>query len=250
MAENGSLTETKKFETRKEMKDHLVGILRDLNKKGEFNILVHQINNYASFWFRGKNITEQKINGIFDYGLELKEYSSIFGTTNLACVSSSLDADAILDYNYYKNSHFPICVIAIPKFIDVDGEKTEFSTYKSHTQQAQAEIRNAFVSEGINVDRHHMKLNLLDVIKGYNALPTGYVVGVAIEQGQGYTFIENPFHLRAATKQEYQAYQDSVANKIKNAYDEYGTKDPAQLMIKSYQKEQNGRETSSLEDYD
>lgn len=240
---------TIKFKSRKEAEQHLVDIMNDLNKKGEFNIFVHQINNFRDFWNTGGDIIQKKIDGIMRYGLKLGDYASLLGTTNLACVSSSLDADSILNYDYHRESSFPTCVIAIPKFIDVDGEKVEYSTYKSNSMDAQKQIKNVFNDKKIWIDRHHLKVSIFDAIKGYRDLPKHYIVGILKKVDGGYDFIENTEHLRFANSEQFQNYQNVVAEKIKDAYHEYNSKDPIDLIVKSYQKEQKWRE-DQLADYD
>lgn len=240
---------TIKFNSRKEVEKYLVDVMSDLNKKGEFNIFVHQINSYQTHFERGKNILEKKIEGILRDGLTLSAYASIFGTTNLACSSFELNPNPILDYDYYRGSNFPICVIAIPKYIDVDGEKTEFSTYQSNTAEIREQIRHIFFDNGFHTSNHNIKSSLFDVIKEYKDLPNYYVLGVMNQGENNFTFVENPQHLKMANKKEFKKYQQSVSNKIKDAYEEYGTKDPVQLMVKSYQKEHLWRDEQLL-DYD
>lgn len=242
------MQEKKHFDTREDIKKYLVEILRELNKRGEFNIFVHQINNFRDFWVSDGDI-QQKIDGIFRNGLRIGDYSSLFGTTNLACVSSSLDADLILDYDYHHEQTFPTCVIAIPKYIFVDGEKVEYSTYKSNSKGVREEIRQAFEQKNINVDGHHLKRSIFDAIKGYRNLPHHYVVGIVRKEEKGYSFVENLGQLKNANDEQYQNYQNVIAEKIKQAYQEYNSKNPIDLIVKSYQKEQKWRD-AQLDDYD
>lgn len=238
-----------KFENREELNKFLVNQLQQLNQKGEFIIFVHQINGYRSYWESEGDIIKQKVDGILKYGLRLSDYSSILGTTNIACSSSDLDPNPIVEYDYHHQSSFPTCVIAIPRYIEVDGKQVEFSTYKYGSENVRGEIRNYFNNNGIAIDGHHLKSSLFDVIKEYNQLPIHYVLGVLVKREQGFVFIENSEHLKNTNADQFQAYQTSVASKIKKAYSEYGTEDMHQLIFKSYQKEQKWRE-AQLADYD
>lgn len=238
-----------KFENREELNQFLINQLQQLNQKGEFIVFVHQINNFRSYWEYGGDIIKQKIDGIFNNGLRLSDYSSILGTTNIACASSQLNPDPIVDYDYHHQSSFPTCVIAIPKYIEIDGKQVEFPTYKYGNHNVISELRQYFNNNGINIDGHHLKSSLFDVIKGYNQLPTYYVLGVLVKREKDYVFIENSEHLKNTNSDQFQAYQKSVASKIKSAYQEYGTDDIHQLILKSYQKEQKWRE-AQLDDFD
>ncbi len=237
------------FKNREELRKYLFEQMKELNKKGEFNIFVHQINNYKNFFDHGEDILQRKIDGIFDGGLRLGQYSSIFGTTNLVSCSSDLDVDSILDYNYYRNSNFPTLVMAIPKYIDVDGKKVEFSSYKNNVEGAREEIKNEFRANGIVESNHNIKSCLFDVLKGYNNLPQYYILGVVAKDKDGYVFVENKNHLKNFSSNDYQNYLDCVSNKIKQKYAEFGTDDPIALMIKSFRNEQKWRDEQLL-DYD
>lgn len=223
--------------------------MNELNRKGEFNIFVHQINNYKNYLDSGEDVLQKKICGIIDDGLRLGKYSSIFGTTNLVASSLERNVDPVIDYNYYRNSDFPILVVAIPKYIDVDGKKVEFSSYKNNTEGAREEIKNEFRSNGIYESNHNVKSCLFDVLKGYSNLPKHYILGIFTQNDNEYSYIENKEHLKNLSNVDFQKYKDCIANKIKNKYAEFSTDEPLTLMVKSFQKEQKWRDEQLL-DYD
>lgn len=243
------MTTKHNFKNREEIKIYLLEQMNELNRKGEFNIFVHQINNYKNYLDSGKDVLQKKICGIVDDGLRLGKYSSIFGTTNLVASSLERNVDPVIDYNYYRNSDFPILVVAIPKYIDVDGKKVEFSSYKNNTEGAREEIKNEFRTNGIYESNHNIKSCLFDVLKGYNNLPKHYILGVLIKNGNEYSFVENNEHLKNLSDADFAKYKDCVANKIKTKYDEFSTEEPLTLMIKSFRTEQKWRDEQLL-DYD
>ena len=159
------------------------------------------------------------------------------------------NVDPVIDYNYYRNSDFPILVVAIPKYIDVDGKKVEFSSYKNNTEGAREEIKNEFRENNIFESNHNIKSCLFDVLKGYNNLPKHYILGVLIKNGNEYSFVENNEHLKNLSDADFAKYKDCVANKIKTKYDEFSTEEPLTLMIKSFRTEQKWRDEQLL-DYD
>lgn len=237
------------FKNRDEIKAYLMKQMEELNQKGEFNIFVHQINNYKNYLDLGENILQRKIDGIMSDGLRLGEYSSIFGTTNLVASSFDQNVDPVLNYDYHRNSKFPVLVIAIPKHVDVDGKKIEYSSYKNNTEGAREEIKNEFRSNGIYESNHNVKSCLFDVLKGYSNLPKHYILGIFTQTDNEYSYIENKEHLKNLSNVDFQKYKDCIANKIKNKYAEFSTDEPLTLMVKSYQKEQKWRDEQLL-DYD
>lgn len=237
------------FKNRDEIKAYLMKQMEELNQKGEFNIFVHQINNYKNYLDLGENILQRKIDGIMSDGLRLGEYSSIFGTTNLVASSFDQNVDPVLNYDYHRNSKFPVLVIAIPKYVDVDGKKIEYSSYKNNTEGAREEIKNEFRSNGIYESNHNVKSCLFDVLKGYSNLPKHYILGIFTQNDNEYSYIENKEHLKNLSNVDFQKYKDCIANKIKNKYAEFSTGEPLTLMVKSFQKEQKWRDEQLL-DYD
>ena len=243
------MTTKHNFKNREEIKIYLLEQMNELNRKGEFNIFVHQINNYKNYLDSGEDVLQKKICGIIDDGLRLGKYSSIFGTTNLVASSLERNVDPVIDYNYYRNSDFPILVVAIPKYIDVDGKKVEFSSYKNNTEGAREEIKNEFRENNIFESNHNIKACLFDVLKGYGNLPQYYILGVLSKGENNYSYVENNEHLKNLSDADFAKYKDCVANKIKTKYDEFSTKEPLALMIKSFRTEQKWRDEQLL-DYD
>ncbi len=243
------MTTKHNFKNREEIKIYLLEQMNELNRKGEFNIFVHQINNYKNYLDSGEDVLQKKICGIIDDGLRLGEYSSIFGTTNLVASSLERNVDPVIDYNYYRNSDFPILVVAIPKYINVDGNNVEYSSYKNNVEGAREEIKQEFRSNGIYESNHNVKSCLFDVLKGYSNLPKHYILGIFTQTDNEYSYIENKEHLKNLSNVDFQKYKDCIANKIKNKYVEFSTDEPLTLMVKSYQKEQKWRDEQLL-DYD
>ena len=243
------MEKTHNFKNREELKKYLIQQMDELNKKGEFNIFVHQINNYKNYLDDGKDILQRKIDGILESGLRLGEYASIFGTTNLVASSFEQNVDPVIDYDYHRNSSFPVLVIAIPKYVDVDGKKVEFSSYKNNTEGAREEIKNEFRTNGIFESNHNIKSCIFDTLKGYNNLPKHYILGVLTKKQNEYSYIENDDHLKNLSDVDFAKYKDCIANKIKNKYAEFSTQEPLSLMVKSFQNEQKWRDEQLL-DYD
>lgn len=244
-----TMTNKLSFATREELQQYLIKLQKRLNEKGEFNIYVHQINSWQHGGGDKEQIIEGKVNGILNNGLSLYEYSSIFGTTIFLGSTNSDVSDAIIDYDYHHDSSYPTCVIAIPKFVNIDGKRVEYSSFKSNSPEAFQEINKAYRDEKLMPTTDHKKANLFDVVKGSSMLPVYYILGVKMEDEQGFSFVENSAHLMNSNDQEYQNYEEKVAEKICSAAKNFGTTNPIELMIKAYRQEEKWRE-DRLDDYD
>lgn len=244
------MTDKKTFATREQLKQYLISLQNELNQKCEFNIFVHQINDWEHGGGDDKEaIINGKIEGILNNGLSVNSYSSIFGTTIFIGSTSQPVADAIIDYNYHRVDSYPTCVIAIPKYIEIDGKQVEFSSYKSNSEQAKQEIAKAFQDAHLFATPDHRKSSLLDVVKGSSKLPTYYILGIKKQTEQGYEFVENTQSLKNSNEQEFENYKQKVAEKICHAADVYGTTNPIEMMLKSYKSEEKWRE-DQLDDFD
>ena len=80
-------------------------------------------------------------------------------------------------------------------------------------------------------------------------MPQYYILGVLSKGENNYSYVENNEHLKNLSDADFAKYKDCVANKIKTKYDEFSTKEPLTLMIKSFRTEQKWRDEQLL-DYD
>ena len=54
------MTTKHNFKNREEIKIYLLEQMNELNRKGEFNIFVHQINNYKNYLDSGEDVLQKK----------------------------------------------------------------------------------------------------------------------------------------------------------------------------------------------
>ena len=80
-------------------------------------------------------------------------------------------------------------------------------------------------------------------------MPQYYILGVLSKGENNYSYVENNEHLKNLSREGFKKYSDRIANKIKDRYKEFATKDPLALMIKSFRTEQKWRDEQLL-DYD
>lgn len=121
------------FDTKEELINYLHKMLKKLNKMDEFIVLAHQVNDYRDFMSDGDPM--KKLKSILHGGLSASSYGSIDGTTTrVGSTKNPLTAKQAVSYNYHRVPEticYPTVLITLPKFVMVNGKKTEFceSTY-------------------------------------------------------------------------------------------------------------------------
>ena len=248
------MCDTFKFKQESELESFLYEVLNKLNQKGEFNIFLHQINEGGYKAFGVVNGINLKIKSILKHGFFISNYSSICGTARLLGSSKQAKVDEILDYRYYQNhSDISICVIAIPKYIECNGKKLEYSSFEGKSNHDLDDKLRESYGRLIKYipDSHHRKCSLFDAIKGYKELPKCYFLGVLKMnyQTDEYEFINPETHLIFKNDSEIKLHDKEVVDKITALYDKHQTKDMSEIIVKSYKEEESIRSAESDFDF-
>ena len=233
------------FNSREELKNYLENLLRGVGSKQEYNIYLHQINDYYDDVnnLYGADAVKSKVFGILDKGFYISRYSALSGTAKMAGSTEFITGDDILDYEYYtKLNYKAICVVAIPKYISVDGEMVEYSSYNGQDSWSFPEdLTNEYIKIVKSApELHYFKCCLFDAIKSYNDLPSCYMLGMVTidKNNEQYAFIETGKHLYRLPEYLVLKHNNSVENKIKNLYEKYNTRDRKTVIVEAFKEDQ------------
>lgn len=117
-----------KINNREEFLKNMQKVVDEVSGKGEYNVYLHHIWPIRRAFDKKKGPMRESYEGIMRYGLNLRQPS--FGSTlSYKGSLSNLTAEQLSSYFYYKD--FPerfVVAFALPKELDVNGEKVDFST--------------------------------------------------------------------------------------------------------------------------
>lgn len=251
-----------RFQNENALANELSLLLDELNKKGEFNIFLHQINEGGYRSLGILNGIPQKIESILKNGFSISKYSTICGTARLIGSSKDVQIDEILDYNYYNtDANKSISVIAIPRFIEVDGQQVEFSSFNEKSNHdIDKTLKDIYFQETRYLpDAHHRKCSLFDAVKRYNELPKCYMLSVV-----NFNYITDCFeiinpltHLIFKNEDEINNHKNGMSVCVKNLLEKHNVKanesgltqrEIAKAIVKSYQEEDELRFAESMFD--
>lgn len=234
------------FESRNEYKTYLQKLFEMLDSDREYNIFAHQINGYYSNDFgKTKNPEKIKLSQIMKYGLELGKYSSVCGTTKMLGSTKNFNLDKIVDYEYYESmENKMVCLFAIPKFIEIDGQKIEFSSYNDFCGYENEDLKKAYAQHNLSPDAHHFKSSLFDAIKGYDKMPKCFMMGVQWirSKTENYHFLQNKTHISFLSRENQDVFYDSLKTEVSKKYEIFDAKNTLDLIVKSYKSEQVWRD--------
>jgi len=238
---SGTNVETKTFDNKEEIKNFLMSLFSKIHASQEYNIYLHQINDYYDDVqnLNGASVVKHRAESIIRNGFSISRYSALSGTAKLVGDTQGLNINNVLDYEYYKKLDcVATCVIAIPKYIDIDGDKVEYSSYQGKDswhfpEQLTKEYEK--VSK-YKPELHHYKCCLFDAIKQHNDLPMCYMLGVLqIENDKNkYSFIQAASHLSNLGPAEVKEHNDYVGGLVRRLYEKYKTKENEKIIVNSY----------------
>lgn len=196
----------------------------DINQVDEFIICAHQVNNHRDAVADSDPML--KLDSILKSGLYASRYGSIDGTVRR--MGSSKDKSVVknvADYNYHVSENsktFPTVILALPRFIDVDGQKVEYasSDYIMNDETGKKKLRDMLEtkkSRNRSPDNQHTAKCWADVLKGFKDFHVNdSLCAFYQEEDSGnYVLILPNVHWAYKPTQEYKDYKQRIANKIK-----------------------------------
>ena len=218
------------FDTIEEHEDYLDEIFPYIAQDMEYNIFIHCVTSRSKYFLGEIKSVEDdvknKVESIMRCGLNLDgtqgygSYGSINGTAKFYGNSKEVDSSDIIDYDYFSMSkQVNSIIIAIPKYIEINGEMVEFSSYNGimkHSSQ-------------------HVKDCLFDVVKG-SFLPIEFVFAhQMVDKENGKVVLNlNEKHLSNLSEDEKEQLLKRLSDKclraIERCKEKYGTDDMEELF--------------------
>ena len=231
--------QTINFSSKEETETFLTNIFHKLNSQQEYNIYLHQIKNYCTFKkLQGSSAIKHKIESIVLNGFEISKYSTLSGTAKLIGSTQNINTDKILNYKYYSHlKHIATCIIAIPKYINIDGRNIEYSSFNGKDAwDFPQELTDEYIKQNKSKpDLHHYKCCLFDSIKDLNKLPSFYLLGIIEnDNNSSYSFTFSNNHISNLEQKEVQEHESHVSNLIRKLYEKYQTMENKEIIVKSY----------------
>ena len=221
----------------------LTDVISDLDYLGEFELYLHQVGpshvpNDDSRRIAG---TRETMLQIMKQGLDLSCYGSLSGTAMGIGTSKDYDLKDIVEYSYYDrgrdNVDKGVCVIAIPKYITVDGKKIPFAFNR---EAMDAASKRHYANNPYSYIRgEHMMRSLFDCIKRFTIknyddegnevktymghLPREFMLCFQeiIAEDSSYRLINPKTHIAYASEAHKKAFADELARVVKSYFEKY-----------------------------
>jgi len=225
------------FSTKQDLADFLHKIIYDINDICEFNIIAHQISDMRNYFsFAGQNLLLDRLNGILNNGLRVNNYGSIYSTTNLLTTSKNLDIEKVVDYKYYDIPNRIIAICAIPKYIIIDNESVEFSSFNGKGERMiNKELRQEYDRFKVFPYSDHCKCCLLDAVKMNDDLGDNLILGaIQVNEKEGvYKFYTAKTHMTYFDG-ETEKYLDDQQQRVKKLFDRIRSNNVKQAIVEAY----------------
>lgn len=211
-----------KFNNKQELTIFLKIYFKKISAVDEFIILAHQVNDFRDEFSMYDPM--EKLSSILRFGLSASKYGSIDGTT--IRMGSSLQehtVDEAMDYDYHlyhKNRIFPTVLLALPRYVDVNGEKTEYVMSQYVRKDRRVDnlkqlYREKTGDDFVVLDNQHAVKCWADVLKGFSSFKTGDTLCAFYETiDGGYNLILPHTHWSEMGKEEYKNYKNALSHKI------------------------------------
>lgn len=234
-----------KLKNRKELEKVLADELTSLNNDDEYNIFIHEVNSVGEY-------EDVKIKGILKCGLDLSKYATILGTTLHTGSSKGLDPNKIIDSKYHVGCALPKIIIAIPKYVTVDGKKYEYSSLDENGKNELSALFDEYKQKYGPVERHHKKVCLFDAVKGTKDLPTYYTLCAIIpnDDDNSYTYIQPNTHITKQSNEEIAKIKAGTSKHISNFFKTVNSTDIPTCIFKKFNEEYQYLINKALEDID
>lgn len=195
------------FDSKQEYALFLAEKFQEISKVQEFNIFCHCVTDYTRYFIfpvedADKDL-QMKIENILRVGLNLDgtqnygRYGSINGCARFFGEANAVDVTNIVNYDYFSRGKTKdTIIIAIPKFININGKYLEFSSLNGTMEHKS----------------QHDKDCVFDLVKG-SFLPVEFILGYQkVEKLTGQViFSENDKHFsKLSTSQQDELMQKFV----------------------------------------
>lgn len=242
------------FSNREEYEKALKEEIKKLDTLGEFEISLHQVGpsfvpNDDSRRIAG---TRETMLRIMREGLEIDGYGSLGGTAMKIGSNYDYNIRDIVEYSYYDrgrdNVDKGVCIIAIPKYITVDGKKVKFS-YAPEERNRAADKFNA-KHRFSSLKGEHMVNSLFDCVKrdkiqsydeegkevkvNYGYLPKEFMLCFQeiIAEDSSYRLINPQSHLVYASDAHKKAFAAELERIVKECFKKYQTDNIEEILFK------------------
>ena len=213
-----------KFNSKQELADFLKVYFKEISTVDEFIILTHQVNDFRDEFSTYEPL--EKLASILKFGLSASKYASIDGTTiRMGSTLEEKTADEAVDYDYHlyhENRIYPTVLLALPRFVDVNGEKTEYvmSKYVRKDRKVTNLKQLYYEKTGddcVILDNQHAVKCWADVLKGFSSFKTGDTLCAFYETDDGcYNLILPHTHWSERGEEEYKNYKNALSKKIES----------------------------------
>lgn len=245
--------ETKIFKNKEDAIDFLQTKITNVNSIMESNLMVHEIIARRDFFYDGteENIFS-KMGSIAKNGLNV-DYGSIYGTMVLHGDTKNPNTKELFEkfyHSYLAEGAFVKCLLVIPKYVNYQGEKIEFSTYKGQTSfNLHPDIEAVYKKNGGLPSRHDVKCCLLDVAKGVGSVSTSFILGFLVKSNKNeYVFFDPKTHYSNFSQEQLEDFESAIENKVEKVVNQYQTTDIPTIVVRSYLKDREYIESRIAED--
>lgn len=231
------------YNNRGEYENALADVIKDLDPLGEFDIYLHQVGPSFVPNDDGRRIagTRETMLHIMKEGLDISGYGSLSGTAMGIGTSKDYEIKDIVEYSYYDrgrdNVDKGVCIIAIPKYITIDGEKIKFS-FNEEAMRAASE-RHYKNNPYSFIRGEHMMRSLFDCIKRFTIqnyddegnevktfmghLPREFMLCFQeiIAEDSSYRLINPKSHIAYASDSHKKAFADELTMVVKHYFEKY-----------------------------
>ena len=234
--------EVNSFSTKQDLANFLYSLIDKCNSICEFNVLGHQISDMRDYFsFGGGDLVGTRLIEILSHGLNVSNYGTIYSTTNLLSNSNNIDINNVVDYAYYKMNKRVVCICLLPKYVPVNGELVEFSSYHGKgLRMGDERLMDNYKKANVYPYSDHIKCCMLDAIKFYDELMPNVILGCYYidEEKNEFKFYNTKknFVYNAIDMNKYFKEQKQ---KILQAYKEFNTTDLDTILIEAYKQEES-----------
>lgn len=231
------------YNKREEYEKALVDVINELDSLGEFDIYLHQVSPSFVPNDDARRIagTRETMLQIMKHGLDISGYGSLSGTAMGIGTNKDYDIRKIVEYSYYDrgrdNVDKGVCIIAIPRYITVDGKKIKFSFDEEAMRSASdrhykdkpfSYIRGEHLMRSVfdcikrsKIQNYDNEGNEVHTYMGH--LPREFMLCFQeiIAEDSSYRLINPKTHIAYASNAHKKLFADELARIVKSYFEKY-----------------------------